>query len=83
MKSEDLTPAQLQRISRWMIPPLRLLTELHERMKARSFPKDDPFMQSVSLALETFRDMRSKFHTLELYANPDSPTWLRKPRKSD
>ena len=80
MTSDDLTLAQLQRISRWMIPPLQLLTQLHERMKAVGFTKDDPIMQAVTLALETFRDMRAKFHTLEVYKIPDRPTWLRDPK---
>ncbi len=79
MNQDDVTAEHARRISVWLIPMLRLLNRLRERMSARGFPSDDPLFEAVVRSAEAVRQLRAKLHTIEVYRAEDRPNWLKRP----
>jgi len=65
MTRDDVTSAQAETISRWLVPTMLRLTKLHERMSATGFPADDRLMQKVLAAKEATGLLRLELPDLE------------------
>ena len=60
-----MTGEQARTISSRIVPSLEYLRRLHERMRRRGFPADDPLMSNVMFALEAMRQFRAGLHEIE------------------
>ena len=80
MDRGDVTPTQAKKVAAWVTPALTKLAALHERLVARGFPPDDPFLQRVAAAHEAVRLLRLELHDLERRTPPkhapEVPQWI-------
>lgn len=65
MTHADVTAEQARTISRRIVPTLEYLGRLHERMRRRGFPADDPLMTKVMFSLEAMRQLLAGLHEIE------------------
>ena len=81
MTSKDVSREQAETISRWLVPTMLKLGQLHERMQAKGFPATDPLMQRVFDAKEATRILRLALHDIERRQKPkppaEVPAWIK------
>lgn len=87
MNHVDVTAEQARTIGAAIVPTLEYLGKLHERMRRRGFPVDDPLMTKVMFALEAMRQLRAGLHEIETpvfspiagaaQIVPETPQWQK------
>jgi hypothetical protein len=71
MDSTELDSRQCQVIGDRLQPTTAYLLKLHQRMRAKSFPADDPLYLKVGLALEAIRAVAIDLHRRQNWTGVD------------
>jgi hypothetical protein len=64
MRSDDLTPAQAQKLKEQLRPMLGYLARLKARMHKRRFPNDDKLQRLVIQAYDSMHSLNVEVHYL-------------------